>query len=159
MNILGHRELYRPATSSLGGASCVERTSADFLIDDGSLLELLVQRAGGHSDFMGCFVNGYAGECQKARTRLLGISSQSGSEHRVLLYICPECGDVGCGAYSAVVRRDATSYIWHSFAYQTSERDLNVLEMLGPFVFEASQYEIAVLAAATFGVPDGERFL
>ncbi|AXF05025.1 hypothetical protein CUJ88_42620 [Paraburkholderia hospita] len=155
MNILGHRKLHRPATSSLHGATCVERTSADFLIDHRSLLELLVQRAGGHSDFMGCFVNGYVEECQRARTRLLGISLQSGTESRVLLYICPECGDVGCGAYSAVVRRDATSYLWRSFAYQTSERDLNVLDMPGPFVFEASHYETAVLAAAAFDAPDG----
>ncbi|MGY6128302.1 hypothetical protein ACW9YV_23430 (plasmid) [Paraburkholderia strydomiana] len=154
MNILGHRKLHRPATNSLGGATCIERTSADFLVDHRSLLELLVQRAGGHSDFMGCFVNGYAEECQRALTRLLGTPSQSGFQKRVLLYICPECGDVGCGAYSAVVRRDAKSYFWDSFAYQTSERDLNVLELLGPFVFEASQYETAVLAAAAFDAPD-----
>jgi hypothetical protein len=36
----------------------------------------------------------------------------------------------------------------------TSERNLNVLGLLGPFAFEASQYETAVLAAAAFDAPD-----
>lgn len=101
MNVLGHRRLHRPATGS-GGATCTERTSADFLIDGQSLLEMLVECAGGHADFMGCFVSGYAKECERMPSMLLDVSPESGK--RVLLYICPECGDIGCGAYSVLVR-------------------------------------------------------
>ena len=94
MNLLGHRTLHRPGTVS-GAATRTERTSADFLIDGQSLLEMLVKNAGGHSDFMGCFVSGYAESCERTRATLLDVPPENGK--RVLLYICPECGDVGCG--------------------------------------------------------------
>ena len=145
MNLLGHRRLRRSATGS-GGTTCTERTSADFLIDGQSLLEMLVERAGGHSDFMGCFVSGYAKECELMSTMLLDIPPEGGK--RVLLYVCPECGDVACGAYSVLVRRELESYRWERFAYQTSESDLTTVEALGPFVFDASMYKDSVLAAS-----------
>lgn len=145
MNLLGHRRLHRPATRS-GGATCTERTSADFLIDGQSLLEMLVESAGGHSDFMGCFVSGYAKECKRMSTMLLVIPPVGGK--RVLLYICPECGDVACGAYSVLVRRERESYKRESFAYQTSESDSKTVEAFGPFVFDANMYKNSVLAAS-----------
>ncbi len=145
MNLLAHRKRYRPATGS-GGATCTERTSADFLIDGQCLLEMLVKRAGGHADFMGCFVSGCAKECEHMSSMLLGVLPGSGK--RVLLYICPECGDVACGAYSVLVRRERESYVWESFAYQTSESDLKTLEAFGPFAFDARMYRGSVLAAS-----------
>lgn len=147
MNLLGHRRLHRPAAGT-AGATWTERTSADFLIDGQSLLAMLVKNAGGHSDFMGCFVSGYAEECERMSAMLLDVPRENGK--RVLLYICPECGDVGCGAYSALVRRDRESYVWESFAYQTSECDLTSVEEFGPFVFEAGLYTAALVAASGF---------
>ena len=147
MNLLGHRTLHRPATVS-GAATCTERTSADFLIDGQSLLEMLVKNAGGHSDFMGCFVSGYAEACDRIRATLIDVPPENGK--RVLLYICPECGDVGCGAYSALVRRDRESYVWENFAYQVGEYDSTSLEAVGPFVFESNLYKAGLLAASGF---------
>lgn len=77
---------------------------------------------------------------------LLDVSAES--EKRVLIYICPECGDIACGAYSVVVRREREAYVWKSFAYQTSESDLKVVEAFGPFVFDVSVYKDSVLAAS-----------
>lgn len=77
---------------------------------------------------------------------LLDVSAES--EKRVLIYICPECGDIACGAYSVVVRREREAYVWKSFAYQTSESDLKAVEAFGPFVFDASVYKDSVLAAS-----------
>ncbi|WP_196493329.1 hypothetical protein [Burkholderia territorii] len=77
---------------------------------------------------------------------LLDVSPESGK--RVLLYICPECGDIACGAYSVLVRRQQEFYVWESFAYQTSEADLKTVEALGPFVFDPSMYKCSVLAAS-----------
>lgn len=151
MNLLGHRLLHRPAARS-GGATCAERTSADFLIDGLSLLEMLVESTGGHSDFMGCFVSSYAKESERMSKMLLDIPPVGGK--RVLLYICPECGDVACGAYSVLVQRELESYRWESFAYQTSESDLMTVETLGPFIFNASMYKDSVLAAS---VVDGAK--
>jgi hypothetical protein len=79
-------------------------------------------------------------------TMLLDIPPVSGK--RVLLYICPECGDVARGAYSVLVRRERESYRWESFAYQTSESDLKTLEAFGPFVFDENMYKDSVLAAS-----------
>jgi hypothetical protein len=107
---------------------------------------MLVESAGGHSDFMGCFVSGYTKECKRMSTMLLDIPPVDGK--RVLLYICPECGDVACGAYSALVRRERESYRWESFAYQTSESDSKTVEAFGPFVFDANIYKNSVLAAS-----------
>ncbi|WP_186296859.1 hypothetical protein [Cupriavidus campinensis] len=76
---------------------------------------------------------------------LLDVSPES--EKRVLLYICPECGDVACGAYSVLVRRERESYVWEGFA-QTSESDLKSAETVGPFIFDASMYKDSVLAAS-----------
>ncbi|WGS51682.1 hypothetical protein LFL96_09365 [Paraburkholderia sp. D15] len=145
MNVLGHRRLHRPAIVA-GGASRTERTSADFLIDGQSLLEMLVESTGGHADFMGCFVTGYAKECERTSSMLIDVSAES--EKRVLIYICPECGDIACGAYSVVVRRDHEAYVWESFAYQTGESDLKRLDAFGPFFFDASVYKDSVLAAS-----------
>lgn len=98
---------------------------------------------------MGCFVSGYAKECERVSSMLLDVPPESGK--RVLLYICPECGDVACGAYSVLVRRELEWYVWESFAYQTSDCELNAVEAFGPFVFDASTYRAAVLAASAFG--------
>jgi len=114
----------------------------------GSSGSMLVKNAGGHSDFMGCFVSGYAEACERIRATLLDAPPENGK--RVLLYICPECGDVGCGAYSALVRRDRESYVWENFAYQVGEYDSTSLEAVGPFVFELSLYKAGLLNASRF---------
>lgn len=118
----------------------------DFLIDGQSLLEMLVKSAGGHADLMGCFVSAYAKECERMSSMLLDIPPEGGK--RISLYICPECGDVACGAYSVLVRRERESYVLESFSYQTSEIDLETVNEIGPFVFDSNMYKDSALAAA-----------
>jgi hypothetical protein len=95
------------------------------------LLEMLVKNAGGHSDFMGCFVSGYAESCERTRATLLDVPPENGK--RVLLYICPECGDVGCGAYSALVRRDRESYVWENLPTRRENMIRRYLRLLDRF--------------------------
>lgn len=59
MNVstLTHQELYRPSRNC-NGCSVVERRSADFVVDGGSLLQALVKADGGHTDFMGVLCKG-----------------------------------------------------------------------------------------------------
>jgi hypothetical protein len=97
---------------------------------------------------MGCFVSGYAAECERMSAMLLDAPRESGK--RVLLYICPECGDVGCGAYLALVRRHRESYVRERFAYQTSESTLTPVENFGPFVFRANLHTAALVCASRF---------
>lgn len=147
LNTLSHTLLVRPGSSS-GGVSTTARTSADFQIDGQSLLRILVRAHGGHDDFMGALVQGVP-EARRdvAGQLMLHIAPSSGSG-RVLLYICPECGDIGCGAFSARIARDGGTYAWSDFAYENDHEDPCPLQTVGPFVFGAVQYEAAIVSAA-----------
>ena len=139
---LSHVSLHRPG-SAVNGATTVQRDSADFLVDGESLLARLVKMNGGHDDFMGCFVHGFAeAKAQALSELLLEVKS------RVGLYICPECGDIGCGRFSVMVERRADEVIWSEFAYENGYEDPCVFEEIGPFRFQSSQYEQAVRQSA-----------
>ena len=149
MNIstLTHHELYRPG-SSTNGCSVTERRSTDFAVDGHSLLQALVKVDGGHADFMGCFVKGCLEQSAKsAAAFLLQAPAQTGSG-RVLIYICPECGDIGCGAYSVRISASDSTYIWESFAYENGYEEPRAIEGVGPFKFDKHLYESAIRDAA-----------
>jgi len=66
----------------------------------------------------------------------------------VLLYVCPECGDIGCGAYSVLVKKNDAGYVWESFAYENGYEEPQPIENVGPFLFSAEAYETALSQAA-----------
>jgi len=144
---LSHVNLHRPG-STLNGATTVQRDSADFLVDGESLLACLVKMNGGHGDFMGCFVRGFAEAKAQALSELLLESDANFQQRRVGIYICPECGDIGCGRFSVMVERHADEVIWSEFAYENGYEEPYVFEEIGPFRFETSQYEKAVRQSA-----------
>lgn len=150
MNIstLTHQQLFRPGSKS-NGCTVAERHSADFLIDGESLLHTLVKIDGGHDDFMGCFVKGFAESTAKAVAMLVSEASPNSESGRVLLYICPECGDIGCGAYTVRIEKADAGYSWGDFAYENGYEEPRVIEGVGPFFFERSAYESAISRAAT----------
>ena len=43
------------------------------------------------------------------------------AHERTALYVCPECGDLGCGAVSAVVSGGAGVISWSDFGFKTIE--------------------------------------
>ncbi|WP_024677998.1 hypothetical protein [Pseudomonas syringae] len=148
-NFLTFQRVFRPGSSSVG-CSVVERFSIDFLIDECSLLNSLVSAAGGHSDFMGCFVRGFPESNSLAKSRLL-LSEQAEIESgRVLLYICPECGDIGCGAYSVHVSQRDEEFTWELFAYENGYEEPQIIAGIGPFTFEKHAYETAMDDAIAF---------
>lgn len=67
---------------------------------------------------------------------------------RVALYVCPECGDYGCGVVSAKIARDGSDIVWSEFGYE-NDYDGNFLpiEKLGPFRFNEAEYRHALMAA------------
>ncbi|MYN47654.1 hypothetical protein GTP23_21690 [Pseudoduganella sp. FT93W] len=140
---LSHVNLHRPG-SSVNGATTVQRDSADFLVDGTSLLARLVTMNGGHGDFMGCFVRGFAEAKAQALNELLLKVDTGSQQRRVGIYICPECGDIGCGRFSVMVERRAGEVIWSDFAYENGYEDPWIFEEIGPFRFEPSQYEKAI---------------
>jgi hypothetical protein len=73
---------------------------------------------------------------------------------RHLIYGCPECADLACGAVTAVIERDGEDYVWRDFAWQTDEHadlELNGYHGIGPFRFRGSVYREALLAAEAQG--------
>jgi hypothetical protein len=59
---------------------------------------------------------------------------------RVLLYICPECGDIDCGAYGVQVERDCDRYVWSNFAYESWDEP-RLIQLGDPFIFDVVDYE------------------
>lgn len=50
--------------------------------------------------------------------QLLGTSPPELPSGRAPLYICPECGDLGCGAIAVIVISTPDSYVWKDFAIE-----------------------------------------
>ncbi|WP_351230842.1 oxidoreductase [Streptomyces sp. NPDC002133] len=62
---------------------------------------------------------------------------------RYVIYGCPECEGIDCGAVTAVIERDGDDIVWRDFAWQTDESadlELNGYHGTGPFRFRAAEY-------------------
>ena len=70
------------------------------------------------------------------------------------LYVCPFCGDIGCGSITAAVQETPQSVIWSDFRYEANawfndESEIfhrSRLQGVGPFEFEKHLYREALLA-------------
>ena len=145
---LSHQVLVRQGSNS-NGCTVAERRSVDFLVDGQSLLQALAKIDGGHADFMGCLVKGFPEQNKAAAASLLLSEPPNTESGRVLLYICPECGDIGCGAYSTKISKVNSAYVWESFAYENGYEEPRIIESFEPLCFDASEYEKAILQATT----------
>jgi len=66
---------------------------------------------------------------------------------RVALYICPECGDLGCGAVTAKISVHDDVVTWSDFGYENTYEDAmfpDTLSAIGPFTFELREYEMTL---------------
>ncbi|MFD9910228.1 oxidoreductase [Streptomyces sp. NPDC059063] len=73
---------------------------------------------------------------------------------RHVIYGCPECEGLECGAVTAVIERAGGDYVWRDFAWQTSDHadlELNGYHGIGPFRFHGAEYreQLAQLLADT----------
>ncbi|AIJ26611.1 hypothetical protein [Amycolatopsis methanolica] len=77
--------------------------------------------------------------------RLLLRGPSSLPDGRQVLYCCPECGDLACGAITAMITRHDDLIIWRDFRRQDSQdRELESYPDAGPFRFSADQYRNAL---------------
>jgi hypothetical protein len=74
---------------------------------------------------------------------LLGEQVPELVDGRVLLFVCPACGDLGCGAVSAVVEFSDRTVVWRDFGWDTGwdDGEGEIRFAGGPFVFDRDQYE------------------
>lgn len=138
-NTMSFQDAVRPGSSS-NGCTSVERSFADFRIDERSLLEILVTADGGHSDYMSGFVSGYSEQNLRFADSLIRCNRPEAEPCRVVIYICPECGDIGCGAYSVQIRSLRDEIIWEEFAYENGYEEPRVISDVGPFIFSSPPY-------------------
>jgi hypothetical protein len=81
--------------------------------------------------------------------RLVGELPAPLPDGRVPLYICAECGDLGCGGITAVIERSADTVVWRDFGYQNDYEPFDVGDVLpsvGPIVFDRPGYLDALAA-------------
>lgn len=79
---------------------------------------------------------------------------------RHVIYGCPECADLACGAVTAVIERAADDYVWRDFAWQTAERAdlaLNGYQGVGPFRFRGDEYRAALSSLLDADGPGDRR--
>ncbi|MFJ9906687.1 oxidoreductase [Streptomyces sp. NPDC101152] len=79
---------------------------------------------------------------------------------RYVVYGCPDCADLACGAVTAVIERDGADYVWRDFAWQTGEHadlELNGYHGIGPFRFHGSEYRAALAALLDGEAPTARR--
>ncbi|MER5884814.1 oxidoreductase [Streptomyces sp. NPDC001941] len=133
----------RPGGIFAGGGLQVHRDFLDFVVDGRPLLLTL-------SDLDA--VSPLAADVPPAiftqHVRKLLLKEPAPLEGgRYVLYGCPECGDLGCGAVTAVIERDGEDVVWRDFAWQTGRTvDLprNGYPGMGPFRFRGGEYRAAL---------------
>ncbi|MFF8015063.1 oxidoreductase [Streptomyces sp. NPDC007929] len=79
---------------------------------------------------------------------------------RYVVYGCPECEDLACGAVTAVIQGDGEDVIWRDFAWQTDDTadlELNGYHGIGPFRFRGTEYRTALSALLNGSAPDPRR--
>ena len=144
--VLDFKILFRKGSSENG---CVvhESHSSDFTINGESLLSMLVKEAGGHNDFLGCFAGGWDNLNNHSLNQLLLTDEPETESGRSLIYVCPECADIGCGAYGCKITKSNGKYIWSDFAYENGYEDPQPVLGVGPFEFSTENYESTVRTA------------
>jgi len=139
---------HRPGEKLPGGAFKTARTFLDFVVDGSSLGELIKARK---HDLVSFLVAGFA-ESETARgvRRLLLQEPADLPNNRRSLYVCPECGDLGCGAVTVEVIDAGDSFRWQRFGYENTYEDkvdFSSFEDVGPFAFEKSSCELELNTA------------
>jgi hypothetical protein len=124
-------------TTRSGRGGRTERRYLDFVIDGLAL----------SSRFDADFISplGWLAVQEQVATidRLLRRKPPDLAHGRTSLYICPECGDLGCGAVTAVVGGGTGVVVWSDFGIQNNYEDVvhrEGFEAIGPFTFDGMLY-------------------
>jgi len=127
------------------------RVFADFVVD-GVVLSGVVRKM---ADLISVLGWGAKNVQDDAVNRLLLSLPSEFPDNRYALFVCPECGDMSCGAVTAVIERDGDSVVWRDWGFQNnydgnpSTRDH--LESLGEYHFLWADYQKAIRGAYGMG--------
>ena len=126
-----------------GGGWKTSRRYLDILIDGKPLLDHLGRNG---DDFISRL--GWLPDVQNNQgiEHLLLQCAPDSPSGRVILLVCPECADIGCGAYTVRISMDEDTFIWADFAFENNYENepTAVYPEVGPFVFTREQYMEAI---------------
>lgn len=124
-----------------GGSNWTQRDYLDFVVDEIPLSK----RLGVETSCLGWLE---PSENEKAVYRLLLEEPADFPNNRRSLYVCPECGDLGCGAISVVIEQTENQIIWRDFAFEYNySEELIRYENINSFVFDRTEYEKVIKSA------------
>ncbi|HEY8669627.1 MAG TPA: hypothetical protein VIL63_02205 [Terriglobales bacterium] len=123
-----------------------QRHFLDLLIDGESLYEAIKARQ--LDNISPFWLEEAAGDPSRSTgiesaERLMLIKPADFPNDRRSLFICPECGDLGCGAVSVVVEMTDESIVWREFGYENNWENKvlsSSFKELGPFTFRPTEY-------------------
>ena len=129
------------------GSNKSERHFLDFVVNGESLWDTVGKQ---HDMVSALCVDYTLEEVRKAVGRLLLIEKAHLPNNRCSLFICSECGDMGCGAITAAVVKEGATITWKDFGFENNYEGSVWLEKykgVGPFTFKTEQYEETLLQA------------
>ncbi|HTJ11438.1 MAG TPA: hypothetical protein VL547_05420 [Dinghuibacter sp.] len=59
---------------------------------------------------------------------------------RVMIYVCPECGDIGCGAITAIILDRGAKIIWSDFGSEAGDGVTELYAHIEPIEFDRQSY-------------------
>jgi hypothetical protein len=116
------------------------RTFLDFLVDDRSLFRQLSSLG---FDFVSPLGWGDARQQAAVVSRLLRKKPGDLPSGRTAIFVCPECGDLGCGGVGTRIERVSDSIVWRDFAAENDRglpNETETLAGLGPYTFHPTEY-------------------
>lgn len=125
-----------------GGGGKTQRDYLDFVVDGVSLSE----KIGG--DLVSCLGWLVPEQNKKAVNQLMLKAESDLPEHRYALYVCPECGELGCGAITAVIEKVDDTIIWRDFAFENDyDGEIQPIDEVDKFIFDRAQYRNTLRSA------------
>jgi hypothetical protein len=137
--------LIRAGVKYADGTYKSERHFLDFVVNGQSLWETLGKR---HDMVSILCVEFPADQTAKAVNRLLSSEKAALPDDRRSLFVCSECGDLGCGTITARVEKQGEAITWKDFGYENDYEDkvkFDEYSIVGPFRFQSTSYEQILL--------------
>ncbi|HEX7415540.1 MAG TPA: hypothetical protein VF411_15980 [Bacteroidia bacterium] len=140
MDSLTFGQRHKKGQTLKNGSTIADRKYLDFIISGQSLGQLFGLTDGDLIGTFGWMVNKEYEN--KLIDEFLGLVKPELETGRTSFYVCPECGDIGCGAITAKIITTDSKVIWQDFGYENnySEPDLTNYKHVGPFSFDKTEY-------------------
>ena len=121
------------------GANQTPREYLDFFVSGKSLKTVLnIETA----DYITLFGWGTNQEYSRHILNIFRLKEKSEIDSgRVMIYVCAECGDIDCGAITAIIKDYGDKIIWSNFGYETNYGGLTeTYDQIEPIEFDRTSY-------------------